>query len=90
MFLTLETAVERKKAVQDIDVIGEFEKRVVDTMEGVNVENAGAIFYPLWVMSAFSNFPGASRACADFCDPTAVSRLTHAFKKTTQLKNIVI
>jgi len=34
--------------VQDIDVHGEFEKRVVT----------------LLVMSAFSNFPGASRACA--------------------------
>jgi hypothetical protein len=45
--------------VQDIDVHGEFEKRVVT----------------LLVMSAFSNFPGASRACADFRDPTAVSRL---------------
>jgi hypothetical protein len=40
-------------------VHGEFEKRVVT----------------LLVMSAFSNFPGASRACADFRDPTAVSRL---------------
>jgi hypothetical protein len=27
------------------------------------------------VMSAFSNFPGASRACADFRDPTAVFRI---------------
>jgi hypothetical protein len=48
-----------KKDVQDIDVHGEFEKRVVT----------------LLVMSAFSNFPGASRACADFRDPTAVSRI---------------
>jgi hypothetical protein len=54
----LETAVGREKDVQDIDVHGEFEKRVVT----------------LLVMSAFSNFPGASRACADFRDPTAVSR----------------
>jgi hypothetical protein len=45
--------------VQDIDVHGEFEKRVVT----------------LLVMSDFSNSPGASRACADFRDPTAVSRL---------------
>jgi hypothetical protein len=44
--------------VQALDVLGEFEKRVVT----------------LLVMSAFSNFPGASRACADFRDPTAVSR----------------
>jgi hypothetical protein len=57
--LNLETAVGREKDVQDIDVHGEFEKRVVT----------------LLVMSAFSNFPGASRACADFRDPTAVSRL---------------
>jgi hypothetical protein len=39
-------------------VHGEFEKRVVT----------------LLVMSAFSNFPGASRACAGFRDPTAVFR----------------
>jgi hypothetical protein len=57
--ITLETAVGREKDVQDIDVHGEFEKRVVT----------------LLVMSAFSNFPGASRACADFRDPTAVSRI---------------
>ena len=55
--IILETAVGREKDVQDIDVHGEFEKRVVT----------------LLVMSAFSNFPGASRACADFRDPTAVS-----------------
>jgi hypothetical protein len=40
-------------------VHGEFEKRVVT----------------LLVMSAFSNFPGTSRACADFRDPTAVFRI---------------
>jgi hypothetical protein len=57
--IILETAVGREKDVQDIDVHGEFEKRVVT----------------LLVMSAFSNFPGASRACADFRDPTAVSRI---------------
>jgi hypothetical protein len=54
----LKTAVGREKDVQDIDVHGKFEKRVVT----------------LLVMSAFSNFPGASRACADFRDPTAVFR----------------
>jgi hypothetical protein len=54
----LETAVGREKDVQDIDVHGEFEKRVVT----------------LLVMSAFSHFPGASRACADFRDPAAVFR----------------
>jgi hypothetical protein len=57
--IILETAVGREKDVQDIDVHGEFEKRVVT----------------LLVMSVFSNFPGASRACADFRDPTAVSRI---------------
>jgi hypothetical protein len=57
--LNLETAVGREKDVQDIDVHGGFAKRVVT----------------LLVMSAFSNFPGAARACADFRDPTAVSRL---------------
>ena len=54
----LETAVGREKDVQAIDVHGEFEKRVVT----------------LLVMSVFSNFPGASRACAGFRDPTAVFR----------------
>ncbi|MGV6818228.1 MAG: hypothetical protein ACWA44_13275 [Thiotrichales bacterium] len=29
----------------------------------------------LLVMSDFSVLPGAPRACADFCDPTAVFRL---------------
>jgi hypothetical protein len=47
--------------VQDIDVHGGFEKRVVT----------------LLVMSAFLNFPGASRACADFRDPTAVFRIIY-------------
>ena len=59
VIIILETAVGREKDVQDIDVHGEFEKRVVT----------------LLVMSAFSNFPGASRACADLRDPTAVSDL---------------
>jgi hypothetical protein len=45
--------------VQDIDVAGKVEKRV----------------FTLLVMSAFSSFSGASRACADFRDPTAVSRI---------------
>jgi len=44
--------------VQDIDVHREFDKLVVT----------------LLVMGAFSNFLGASRACAEFRDPTAVSR----------------
>jgi len=57
----LETSVGRKKDVQDIDVHGEYEKRVVT----------------LLVISGFSDFPGASRACADFRDPTEVSRFNH-------------
>jgi hypothetical protein len=63
--IILETAVGREKDVQDIDVHGEFEKRVVT----------------LLVMSAFSNFPGASRACADFRDPTAISRIMLPLEK---------
>ena len=54
----LETAVGRKKAVQAIGVHGEIQKGVVT----------------LVVMSHFWILPGASRGCADFCDPTAVSR----------------
>jgi hypothetical protein len=65
--IILETAVGREKDVQDIDVHGEFEKRVVT----------------LLVMSAFSNFPGASRACADFRDPTAVSRIMRSQNRLT-------
>ena len=48
--------------MQDIDAPGEFGKLVVTFL----------------VMRAFSNFPGASRACADFRDPTAVSRIIAA------------
>ena len=54
----LETSVGREKDVQDIGVRREFEKVVVT----------------LLVMRAFSNFLGAPRACADFREPTAVSR----------------
>ncbi len=57
--LNLKTAVGDKKDVQDSDVQREFEKRVVT----------------LLVMSAFSDFLGASRACAFFRDPAAVFRL---------------
>ena len=57
--LNLETAVGREKDVQALDVPGGFEKFVVT----------------LLVMRSFSNFSGASRACADFRDPTAVSRI---------------
>ena len=45
--------------MQDIDVHGEYEKRVVT----------------LLVMSGFSDFPSASRACAYFRDPTEDSRV---------------
>ncbi len=45
--------------MQDIEVHREFEKCVVT----------------LLVMSILSNFLGASRACADFRDPTEESRL---------------
>ncbi len=57
--LNLETAVGRKKAVQEIGVHGEIQKVVVTSV----------------VMRHFCILPGAPRACADFCDPTAVSRL---------------
>jgi hypothetical protein len=65
-----ETAVGREKDVQDIDVHGEFEKRVVT----------------LLVISAFSNFPGASRACADFRDPTAVSGFNQYYAYRRQFR----
>jgi len=59
--LNLETAFGRKKDAQALDVHGEIQKGVVT----------------LVVMSHFWILPGASRGCADFCDPTAVSRLKH-------------
>jgi hypothetical protein len=55
----LKTAVEGEKDVQVIDVHGRFEKLVVT----------------LLVMRAFSNFPGALRACGYFRHPIAVFRL---------------
>ena len=54
----LETAVGRKKDPQGIGVHREREKVEVT----------------LVVMRHFSVLRGAPRACADFCDPTAVSR----------------
>ncbi len=57
--LTLETAVGRKKDAEGISVRGEIKKFVVT----------------LWVMRHFFIVRGAPRACADFCDPTAVSML---------------
>jgi len=54
----VETAVGHKKAVQDIGVHAERQK-------GVGI---------LVLMSHFWILPGAPRGCADFCDPTAVSR----------------
>jgi len=59
--MILETADGREKDVQDIDAPREYEKRVVT----------------LLVMRIFSGFLGASRACAYFRDPTAVSRMMH-------------
>jgi len=57
--LNLETAVGRKTNVEDIGVPGERKKFVVTSV----------------VMRHFFILAGAPRACADFCDPTAVSRL---------------
>lgn len=57
--LNLERAVGRKKAVEAIGVPGEIKKVVVT----------------LVVMRHFFILLGAPRGCADFCDPTAVSRL---------------
>ena len=57
--MILETAVGREKDVQGIGVHGEYEKLVVT----------------LLVMRGFSDFPGASRACAYFRDPTSASRM---------------
>ena len=55
----LKTVVEREKAVQAIDVHGEWKNCVVT----------------FWVMSQFFHFLSASRDCADFRDPTAVFRM---------------
>ena len=63
--MNLETAVKREKDVQDIDVHGEVEKFVIT----------------LLVMRHFSALLGASRACADFRDSTAVSRLKIANRR---------
>ena len=57
-WFNLETVVGRKKAVEDIGVHGEIQKVVVTSV----------------VMRHFCILPGAPRACADFCDPTPVSR----------------
>ena len=64
----LENAVGRGKDVQDIGVHREFEKFVVT----------------LLVMRSFSNFLGASRACAYFRDPTAFSRFNGFNTNTMQ------
>jgi hypothetical protein len=55
----LETAVGRKKDAQGIGVHREIKKFVVT----------------LLVMRHFFIVRGAPRACVDFCDPTAVSRI---------------
>jgi len=61
--LNLKSAVEREKAVQAIDVHRELKNCVVT----------------FWVMSQIFNFLGALKDWADFCDPTAVSRLKQGF-----------
>ncbi len=58
-FFNLETAAGRKKDVQDIGVNGEIQNVVVNFV----------------VMRHFCILPGAPRGCADFCDPTVVSRI---------------
>ena len=55
---TLETVGGRKKAAEDIGVHGEIQKVVVTSV----------------VMRQLLIFPGSPRACANFCDPTAVLR----------------
>ncbi len=64
--LNLKAAVEREKAVHAIDVHREWKNCVVT----------------FWVMSQLFHFLGASRACADFRDPTAVFRLKGLLKLT--------
>ncbi len=64
-FFNLKTVVGREKAVQAIDVHRECINCVVTFL----------------VMSQFLHFLGASRACADFRDPTAVFRMMGLFKK---------
>jgi hypothetical protein len=64
----LKAAVEREKAVQAIDVHREWKNCVVT----------------LWVMSQLFHFLGASRGCADFRDPTAVSRFNLYFSSPRQ------
>ena len=76
--IILESAVGREKDVQDIDVHGEYENLVVTYMDVGYADNAGAIISAtLLVTRGFSDFPGTSRACADFRDPTAASRIIH-------------
>ncbi len=66
MYLNLETAVGRKTNVEDIGVPGEIKKFVVTSV----------------VMRHFFILPGGPRAYADFCDPTAVSRLKSALNNS--------
>jgi len=63
--LNLETAVGRKKDAYGMGEHGEIKKFVVT----------------LWVMRHFLILLGAPSACADFCDPTAVSRLNEKERK---------
>ncbi len=64
--MNLETAIGRKKDAYGIGVPGEIKKFVVTVL----------------VMRHFLILRGAPRACVDFCDPTAVSRLN--VEKRTQ------
>ncbi len=57
--VNLGTAVGRKTNVEDMGVPSEIKKFVVTS----------------GVMRHFFILPGTPRACVDFCDPTAVSRL---------------
>ncbi len=60
--------------MQDIGVHGEIKKFVVTSV----------------VMRHFYILPGAPRACADFCDPTAVFRLNlELINAASQLRNAV-
>jgi len=67
--LNLETAVGRKTNVKDIGVPGEIKKFAVTSV----------------VMGHFFILPGAPKACADFCEPTAVSRLKEGDLKKFQV-----
>ena len=54
----------------------EAEKRVVITMDGVNAENAGAIFCHLAGDKSFFCFARCAKSLHGLRDPTEVSRFT--------------